>query len=230
MPVDYIALIPARGGSRGIPRKNLEVVGDFSLLERAIRAGLECSRISECYVSSEDEEILEAGVKAGAIGHLRQKDAAGDDARASEVVTDFMINSSGFTANKKVVYLQPTSPFRTGKHIDDAIRLLEESGATSLVSVVETNHLPEKAVHVSDSGTLSLLSPTGDPGANRQNLQPVFSPNGAIYIFDYEQFQKYGDVPVVGAQAFIMGKVVSLDIDDSDDLILARGVAAVANI
>ena len=230
MSPDYVALIPARGGSRGIPRKNLEIVGDLSLLERAIKAGRDCSRISGCYVSSDDKEILEAAVEAGAVGHLRPSKAAADNARATEVVKDFVKNCSGFEASSIVVYLQPTSPFRTGQHIDEAIRLFEESGAKSLVSVVKTSHLPEKTVHVSDSGIIGLGSPAGDPGANRQDLEPVYSPNGAIYIFDVEQFEKYGDVPVGGAQAFIMGKVDSLDIDDLDDLILARGVAAIANI
>ena len=226
----YVALIPARGGSRGILRKNLEKVGDLSLLDRAVNAAIQSSRISDCIVSSEDDEILANAQKAGATPHRRAIAAASDDARAADVVRDFLARFRGENDRARVVYLQPTSPFRTAKHLDDAILALEKSGQSSLVSVVESPKPPAKAISVDASGLVALASSGGDPGANRQELESIFYPNGAIYIFDISGFEQSDDIPVAGALAHVMGKIESIDVDDQQDLIIARGVAAFANI
>jgi CMP-N-acetylneuraminic acid synthetase len=226
----YIAFIPARGGSKGVPRKNLEVVGTHSLLERAVASGQGSERISASYVSSEDEEILARAAKLGALAHRRSPRAAGDEARASEVIVDFLDSHPEINDDVRIVYLQPTSPFRTSSHVDQAINALETGGRDALVAVARSHQLPEKTLVINEVGVLALGPAGVDPGENRQGLAPSVYPNGAIYIFSVGGFRERGDIPVIGAHPFLMGKVESLDIDDPEDLILARGVAASAGI
>lgn len=230
MTHEYIALIPARGGSKGVPRKNLEMVGSETLLERAIRAGMGSARVARCFVSSDDDEILSLAGVHGIVGHRRSDLASADDARASEVVDDLIATHGELTEDARVVYLQPTSPFRTSSHVDKAIELLEVSGAESLVSVVASHQLPEKSLTIGKTGLLALGPRGVDPGKNRQELAESVYPNGALYIFSLRSFRELGDIPVVDSLPFVMGKVESLDIDDPDDLILAKAVADSAGI
>lgn len=226
----YIALVPARGGSKGVPRKNLEVIGSRSLVERAVLASQGTTNISVCYVSSDDQEILAKALELGAQAHLRSTLAAADSARASEVIDDFLAGHVEIDDEVRIVYLQPTSPFRTSAHVDQAINAMEFAGIDALVGVVRSHQLPEKTLVINDSGVLALGPAGVDPGENRQGLTPTVYPNGALYIFPVGAFRERGDIPVVGAYPFLMGKIESLDIDDPEDLILARGVAASAGI
>ncbi len=225
-----MALVPARGGSKGVPRKNLEVIGSRSLLERAVVAGQGAKNISACYVSSDDNEILVKAIELGAQAHLRSTLAATDNARAFEVIEDFLADHAEIDDEVRIVYLQPTSPFRTSVHVVQAINAIESVGVDALVGVVRSHQLPEKTLLINDSGVLELGPAGVDPGENRQGLTPSLYPNGALYIFSVGAFKERGDIPVIGACPFLMGKVESLDIDDPEDLILARGVAASAGI
>jgi CMP-N,N'-diacetyllegionaminic acid synthase len=227
---NYLALIPARGGSKGVPRKNLEVVGTQSLLERAVSSGQGSERISVSCVSSEDEEILARAAKLGALTHRRSSRAAGDEARASDVIVDFLDSRPEINDDVRIVYLQPTSPFRTSSHVDQAIRALESGGSDALVAVVGSHQLPEKTLVINEVGVLALGPAGVDPGENRQGLAPSVYPNGAIYIFSVGGFRERGDIPVIGAQPFLMGKVESLDIDSPEDLEIARALATHAGI
>lgn len=230
MGTRYIAVVPARGGSKGVPRKNLELVGSQSLLERAVLSGHGSTKISVCYVTSDDEEILAKARELGAQAHLRSRLAAADSARASEVMEDFLAGHAEIDDEVRIVYLQPTSPFRTSAHVDEAINAMESGDVDALVGVVRSYLIPEKTLVISESGFLAL-GPTGvDPGQNRQGLTPSVYPNGALYIFSVGAFRERGDIPVIGAYPFLMGRVESLDIDDPEDLILARGVATSAGI
>ena len=230
MPATYVALIPARGGSQGVPRKNLEAIGAQSLLGRAIESALGVEQISSCFVSSEDDEILEEAKKNGALPLRRAASAASNAARAHEVVEDFLEQRSEFTDDVALVYLQPTSPFRTAERVSEAIAVHERGTGGPVVSVVRSHQLPEKSLTISSTGVLELAPGAADPGKNRQDLPDSVYPNGAIYIFSVSEFRRRGDIPVVGAIPFMMSKVESLDIDDAEDLILARGVASHAGI
>lgn len=188
------------------------------------------TKISVCYVSSDDEEILAKARELGAQAHLRSSLAAADSARASEVMDDFLAGHAEIDDEVRIVYLQPTSPFRTSARVDEAINAMESGDVDALVGVVRSYLLPEKTLVINESGLLALGPAGVDPGANRQGLAPSVYPNGALYIFSVGAFRERGDIPVAGAYPFLMGRVESLDIDDPEDLILARGVAASAGI
>ncbi len=142
MPAAYVALIPARGGSQGVPRKNLEVIGARSLLERAIESALGVEQISSCFVSSEDDQILQEAEKNGALPLRRAASAASNSARAHEVVEDFLEQRPEVTDDVALVYLQPTSPFRTAERVGEAIAAYEKGAGESVVSVVRSHQLP----------------------------------------------------------------------------------------
>ena len=230
MPRDFLALIPARGGSQGVPRKNLELVAGRSLLERAIESVNGVNKIGLCYVSSDDHQILELAHRHGAIAIRRKESAASNSARAHEVVGDFLEQLPEVNDETVIVYLQPTSPFRTARRVAEAVAAYETQQGESLVSVARSHQLPEKTLDISPSGLLELSPAAHDPGMNRQDFPTRVYPNGAIYIFSVSTFRRVGDIPIVGAIPFMMNKVESLDIDDVEDLILARGVASYAGI
>jgi CMP-N-acetylneuraminic acid synthetase len=226
----YVALIPARGGSEGVPRKNLARVGTKSLIERAVSSARGVDGLGSCYVSSDDDEILEHAGLVGAIPHRRSAISATNSSRASEVVTDFLDQHPELADDDVLVYLQPTSPFRTAQRVSEALQLYQARSTQSLVSVVHSHQLPSKSLKIAESGLLQLVDERGDPGANRQTFDHAVYPNGAIYVFSVASFRESGDIQVVGALPFIMGKVESLDIDDPDDLMIARAVADGAGI
>ena len=228
MGLNYVALIPAKGHSLGVPRKNLQVVGDRTLLARAIESALSVGRISSVVVSTDDSEIVDHALSLGASVHMRNSDALSSDATAAEVVRDFFAGQEKVSdrAPSPIIYLQPTSPFRTRYHVEEAIDAFEKSGAESLVSVCSAKQLPEKMVVL--DGERIRVDPEVKPGhgTNRQDLPQRFYANGAIYIFSEAEFSVRSEVPIDSALFFEMDELASVDIDSPADLEIARALAA----
>lgn len=228
MGLKYVALIPAKGHSLGVPRKNLQIVGGRTLLARAIDSALSVGRISSVVVSTDDAEIADQSSRLGAIVHMRSSDVLSTDATAAEVVGDFLARQeqTGDGATSRIIYLQPTSPFRTKSHIEAALDAVERAGAESLVSVCAAKQLPEKMV-VQD-GERIRVDPEANSGhgTNRQDLPQRFYANGAIYIFSEAEFSARSEVPIDGALFFHMDELASVDIDSPADLEIARALAA----
>ena len=232
MGLKYVALIPAKGHSLGVPRKNLQIVGGRTLLARAIDSALSVGRISSVVVSTDDAEIADQSSRLGAIVHMRSSDVLSTDATAAEVVGDFLARQelTGDGATSRIIYLQPTSPFRTKSHIEAALDAVERAGAESLVSVCAAKQLPEKMV-VQD-GERIRVDPEANSGhgINRQDLPQRFYANGAIYIFPEAEFSARSEVPIDGALFFHMDELASVDIDSPADLEIARALAAQVGI
>lgn len=232
MGFNYVALIPAKGTSLGVPRKNLQVVGDRTLLARAIDSARAVGRISSVVVSTDDDEIADQAAKYGASVHMRKSHATSSDATAAEVVRDFFARDgkSGDSKPERIVYLQPTSPFRTESHIESALDVLERGAGGSLVSVCVAKQLPEKMV--TPDGHRIRLDGKANPGhgTNRQDLPQRFYPNGAIYVFSEAEFNARSEVPIDGSLFFEMDELASVDIDSPADLEIARALAAHSGI
>lgn len=218
------ALIPARAGSKGLPRKNLALVGEVSLLERAIRSAQDSGMVDHVIVSSDSQRILDDAVRCGASAHMRSPAAATDTSRANDVVSDFLASGSGasFSLSGLLVYLQPTSPFRTALHVRTAIQLSLREGQPC-VSVKASSDLPSKAICIEEGIVVSASVVESDVTGNRQSVTS-YHPNGAVYVFSKRQFLRAGDVPIVGARILLMDKLSSIDIDDEADLHIARGL------
>lgn len=222
-----LALVPARGGSKGIPRKNLAPLGDRPLIGWTIGAALDASCFARVVVSTDDPEIGRVAQDCGAeVPFLRPSEFASDTAAAIEVVTHalghFSAAGEDFDA---VAYLQPTSPFRTAPQLASARQQYEEAGPDTLVSVLALPHnfSPGSLMEGDDGGrALWLQSPHGQT-MRRQDKGTLYARNGpAILIVSardvIEGSRLYGE-RVLGFQ---MDRLSSLDIDDPLDLAMAR--------
>lgn len=129
-----------------------------------------------------------------------------------------------------IVYLQPTSPFRSHAHVDGALDLLLEENAGCVVGVKAATEHPAKLLVRRDDGLLYPGFLDADTSGNRQDLQNFYYPNGSIYAFTVESFHRAGGFPIDGSLPYLMGPRDSIDIDVADDLEIARGVAEFAGV
>lgn len=217
-----LALVPGRGGSKGIYRKNLRIVRGKPLIEHSIQAALGSTVVDSVYVSSDDDEILKVANSMGVNTLKRPEIAASDSAPASMVVFDFIsrLPPSVVREDPYLVFLQPTSPLRTSEHIDRAFCEMEAKGEASCLSVVPLKRLPYKAFTLSKEGLLQSLFDEVMTNTNRQALPVTYYPNGAIYIFPLSEFIRKGGFPSNGSLPFVMSEKESIDIDSEDDIAL----------
>jgi CMP-N,N'-diacetyllegionaminic acid synthase len=219
-----IALIPARGGSKGVARKNMRVVGGKPLIGHTIDAAMTSKRISAVYLSSEDQEILDYGQSRGLITVKRPLEYASDTSTASDVVGHFIETLPADLRAKDpiIVYLQPTSPLRSGQHIDLAIDSMLSKGASVLTAICKMKQSPYKSLTIDEKGYLSPLFSETLLNANRQSLKDAYYPNGSIYIFYLSQFK--GRFPTNNSVPYLMTERESLDVDTEEDFDLLRTI------
>jgi CMP-N-acetylneuraminic acid synthetase len=208
--MDVLGLIPARGGSKGIPRKNLAPVGGKPLLAWTVGAAQAASELTRLVVSTDDDEIASA---AGIDVLRRPAELARDDTPMLDVVRHAVAELSPDV----VVLLQPTSPLRRAEHVDAAVRLLLESGADAVVSVVAVPHryAPEALMDVVDGRVVARGS-----ARTRQEKAVVYARNGPAVLA--LRSDRLGDDLYGGdCRPYVMDERDSLDVDDSFDLELA---------
>lgn len=227
-----VALIPARGGSQGISRKNLAEVAGTSLLARAISSCEGVAVVTEICVSSDDEEMLQVAESRGARAVRRPMRISHDSTRANAVVDHFLESHEGsyLSDDDVLLYIQPTSPFRKQHHVDGALQLLLGMENQSVVSVKMLEDYPGKSLLVTEAGILEASPSYEESSANRQELPTLYYPNGAIYAFTVGRYRAVGDFPTIGSTPFLMNKIDSIDIDSAEDLEIARAIASHAGI
>ena len=215
-----LAVIPARAGSKGLSGKNMRTVDGVPLVGYSLKAALNSKYINEVYLSSDDEATLLYGKEVGATPIFRSSEYSSDTASANSVVEHLINNLSKnlLKKNPYIVYLQPTSPLRTVKHIDDALREMMEQGLNKLVSVTQMSKSPFKSFLVDQDGCLQALFGEEMTNQRRQDIPTVYAANGAIYVFLYSDFKKKNAFPSNGAYPYIMNVEDSLDIDTPEDL------------
>ena len=215
-----IALIPARGGSKGVKRKNLRNVNGYPLIAYSIRAALLSDIVDQVWVSTDDGEIGQTAKKFGAMVIERPDYLAKDSSSAVEVVEHFKntLSESLSEQDTMLVYLQPTSPMRNSLHIDTALLGMEHANISSLVSVIKCISSPYKAFKLNEDDMLQSLFGERLSNSNRQDLPQCYYPNGAIYAFMLKDFKNGGGFPSDGAFPFVMTDRDSGDIDSEDDL------------
>ena len=234
--LNVVAFIPARGGSKGLPGKNLMKLEGRSLIRRAI----ESTQLTDDFegfadfvvVSSDSAEILAEARNSGVefvVAHERSAFAATDEATAADVLRDYFEQDDQFddTRDLWVIYLQPTSPLRTAEHVQQAVDTLARTErARSLVSIAPQEKSPYWSLRISeDNGRIEPVFPEA-LSQNRQALKPTYVPNGAIYMFRYSDFAKTGVIPIDGAVPFVMSVEDSVDIDNQADFDRAAAILA----
>lgn len=220
--MNIISIIPARGGSKGIPRKNIKLLNGKPLISYSIDASNSCSLIDDTYVSTEDAEISEISKGNNAEVIERPDELAGDDSSSIDVilhVLDYLENKGELP--DLFVLLQPTSPLRTSEDIEASINLFLESDCDSLVSVCELDHRSLLNFSLED-GFLVQNNNEALFNSRRQDIPTHYSLNGAIYITTPEFIRKnrsfYSDKTI----PHVMSKEKSIDIDTSFDFKLAE--------
>lgn len=218
-------LIPARGGSRGIPFKNLEVVAGKSLVERAINYAKLMSDINSVSVSSDSVEILEIAIQHNVHVHKRSQKNSSDESSANDVVSEYIEwakkDITNFDQDSIIIYLQPTSPFRSIQNLEKAAKLYCQT-STPVISVKLVTDHPSKMLKMSSSGQLNGSETLSLPIANRQELPDLFIATGSFYIFSVSDFEKNHTIPVISGQGFVEYGNLTLDIDSSFDLHIAQ--------
>lgn len=215
-----IALIPARGGSKGIPRKNLLMLAGKPLIAYTINAAKKSLLVDAIWVSSEDNEILNISDSLGAKTLIRPSELADDNASPDEVVHHFIQSlPDGVRGRDAVIlYLQPTSPLRDEIHIDCALKAMNVTKANGVISVVEAEKPPQKSFQLNENGRLISLFDERQSNLRRQDLAPCYYPNGAIYAFRISEFISRNGFPSNGSIPFVMSYEDSVDIDDIADV------------
>ncbi len=215
-----LALIPARGGSKGIKNKNIKHVGGKPLICHTIDQAKKSKYIDSVVVSTDTEKIRSIALKSGArVPFIRPKKLATDTAKTVHVVTHAleMLKELGEMYDV-LILLQPTQPLRSVRDIDNALELFVEKKGKSVVSVCEAHNLLLMRKIKKNGLVLSVQDRPSD--VRRQDMENFYVVNGAIYInkvSDISDSTSFND----NAIAYIMPKSRSVDIDEDFDLFLA---------
>lgn len=222
-----LGIIPARGGSKGVPHKNIIDIGGKPLICYSIEAGLQAKKkglIEELVVSTDDENIAEISRKAGADVPFMRPDYLSNDTAKS---VDAMIHAYNFYKDKgrefdTILLLQPTTPLRTATDIQESLNIFEEEGASSLISCFKEEYICDLVSYHKDGNRAIALNPMHNGGGRRQDLPDLYVRNGAIYITTVSQMienhRVFDDVPAI----YVMPKDRSVNIDCMDDVEMLR--------
>jgi CMP-N,N'-diacetyllegionaminic acid synthase len=220
-------VVPARGGSKGLPRKNLRRLAGTPLVCRAITAGLGCRSIDRLIVSTDDPEIAEVARHAGAeVPFLRPAHLASDETPTLPVVQHAVrwLEHSGARV-QIVVLLQPTSPLTRSEHVEAAVRKLVETGADAVTTVCAVDHSPYWMQRL-DGDRLMPLLPEGMRYGRRQDLPAVYRLTGAVYATRRDVVMEQGRMLGEDTRAVVVDRRAAIDIDDELDLQIAELIAA----
>jgi len=223
-----LALVPARGGSKGIPRKNLALLAGKPLLQYTLEAALASRQIDDTLLSTDDEEIAAFAAHCGAATRYRRpRQLAGDDApmiAALEHALEWYGREHGRTPDA-VLLLQPTSPLRSAADIDGAITRFREAGADTLASVHRLSEHPCECV-VTEGGSWQYLVQPPAVCAGRQDYPGgFFFINGALYLARTEVLRRERRFLVPGSTLlYEMPRERGIDIDSPPDLACAAAL------
>lgn len=219
--VNYLGIIPARGGSKGVPQKNIRMVGGKPLISWSIEQALACELINGVIVSTDDEEIAEIAKRTGAeVPFIRPKDLALDSTPTEPVLIHVVeeIKKGGGDIPDAIVLLQPTSPIRKKGRLSEAIRLFEKENADSLLSVVETHPWLWK-----NKGKPKCFYDYNNR-PTRQNIRKediLYRENGSIYITRTPLLMEHSNRLAGHIVMFEMDHDEGQDIDTLTDMMVA---------
>jgi CMP-N,N'-diacetyllegionaminic acid synthase len=219
-----IALIPARGGSKGLPRKNVRLVGGKPLIVWTIEAAIQSSCFNRVVVSTEDTEIADIAKSYGAEAPFqRPMELAGDQAKSIEVVIQALqwFKEHGEVFDR-IALLQPTSPLRNGSDIQNAWNLFKQKKSGAVVSVCECEHSPLWMNTIADDLSMADFLTPNIVNRNRQGLKQYYRLNGAIYLANIHYLTDCYGFFGPRTFAYIMPQERSVDIDSELDLKFAE--------
>ncbi|AWE06399.1 acylneuraminate cytidylyltransferase [Lysinibacillus sp. 2017] len=215
MKPKILAIIPARGGSKGVPRKNIRNLAGKPLIAWTIEEAKKSKYIDRLILSSEDDEIIDVAKQYGCeVPFKRPLELAQDDTPGIEPVLHAIEQCPGYDY---VVLLQPTSPLRTGEDIDGCIETLLASDGDFCLSVTEPEKSPYWMYTLDDDKMVPLL-PQDKLIVRRQDLPKVYALNGAVYVGKRSSLIEEQSFLTQNTLAFVMNQINSIDIDSELDL------------
>jgi len=220
MKAKTLAIIPARGGSKAIPRKNIRILAGKPLIAYSIETALKSKYIDKVVVSTDNEEIAKVTGKYEAEVIKRPRELAKDDSLTIDMVFHALEALKPDYVPEIVVLLQPTSPLRNQEDIDNAVELFLKRNCESVIGVCESNEL-----YWSFGLEDKYLKPIFEEKylkIRRQELPMAYKPNGAIFISTPQNLYKYRDFYSKRTIPYVMPDERSIDIDTESDFILAE--------
>jgi CMP-N,N'-diacetyllegionaminic acid synthase len=219
-----VCIIPARGGSKGVPRKNIKPLAGKPLIAYTIEQSRQSKYIDRTIVSTEDREIADISQQCGAeVPFMRPDDLAGDHVATMDV----LLHTINWLEEKDkynfdiLVLLHTTTPLREVKDIDSCVKMLVETKADNVISVTEAHRNPYfNMVEVDGQGKVRLVK----EGAftTRQSAPEVYDLNASIYVWWKDILKKEKKVFLAGSKIYVMPKERSIDIDDAVDFRIAE--------
>ncbi len=225
MSLEVLAVIPARGGSKALPRKNLALLYGKPLIAWTIEAAIRSRVVNRTVVTTDDTEIADVARSLGAeIPFLRPPELARDETPGIAAILHavrWLEEHEGYRPDV-VMKLQPTSPLRTAEDLTSALALLAERHADAVVSVTPVEHHPYWMRTVDEHGFMHDFVPQSAPTFVRQDLPPAYRVNGAIYLADRTTLLTTEWWFGPRTAAYVMPSERSVDIDTTDDLAVAE--------
>jgi len=206
-----LAIIPARGGSKRLPGKNIKLLNGKPLIAYTIETALQSEYITKVVVSTDCEEIAKVAVQYGAlVPGLRPNFLATDEASSNDVIlfTIDLIEKEFNTKVNECILLQPTSPLRTSTHIDEAIELYKQKKADAVISFTKEFHPLKWNKYLNEDGVLQEISCLDN--------RPSYFPNGSIYVLSKQAIIS-GNYYTQHTYAYLMDRKYASDIDTQED-------------
>ena len=223
-----LVIIPARGGSKGLPGKNIKSLNGMPLIAYSILAALRAKYVDKVIVSTDSEEIADVAKTFGAeVPFLRPTKLAQDNSKVIDAYCYMLenLNNNEGTSYEDFVALLPTAPLCTALDIDNAIELYRAKDADSVISVCETEIPPEWYLEVNSAGVIKKLFPNiSGISKNRQEYKATYRPNGAIYILKHDILKEKQQYYTDKTFPYIMPKERSIDIDELLDFHFAESM------
>ena len=232
LPGPVLGLVPARGGSKGIPGKNLKPLGGRPLLRWTLDAARAAGVCDRLVLTTDSDEIAAAGRAGGAeVPFLRPAELARDETPMKPVIAHALdaLAAEGFTP-WAVLLLQPTAPLRRPELLREALATLATTGADAVVSVVPVpeHYLPHFVLKL-DHGRLRFFLPEGERITRRQDAPRAYSRDGSVYAFRADSFRRHGSIYGEDCRPLLLAESEGVNLDSEDDwrraeaLIAARG-------
>ncbi len=218
-------VIVARGGSKGLPGKNIKLLGGLPLIAWSIQASKSSKLLSHTIVSTEDSQIAQiAKQHGGLVPFLRPKELARDDSDLTDVVQHAVqwLEDEKKIKPDVIVLLQATSPLRDPIDIDDTIQLLIVTGADSAQTITEDRHHPLYRYYLDSEKRLSPLLKDIPHTTRRQDAPAIYFPTGSVYVVTYKVLMEENSLRGKDQRGLVRSFETSIDIDDIWDLRLAE--------
>lgn len=218
--IQVLGLVPARGGSKGIPGKNIKPLAGRPLLAYVADAAVGSGVIDRVVLTTDSPEIADVGHSLGLeVPFLRPAELAGDDAAMIDVVRHALAwAAEADCAPEIVVLLQPTAPLRRPEHIAEAVETLRRTDCDSVASVIPLplHFSPDYVMRIEQERLVTFL-PEGERATRRQDVRPAYSRDGTVYAFWRATVERYGTIYGEDCRPLLVDPACSINLDTPED-------------